>query len=92
MPTYDFVCDDHGRFELRRSFAEAGDDALCPQCGAGARRLYSMPNTNRTPEGLSRAMNRVEKSAHEPETVRRRVGSDEHKHNHGHGRPWQIGH
>jgi hypothetical protein len=52
-----------------------------------------MPNTKRMPTGLSGAMNRAEKSAHEPEVARRRVGGDEGKHDgHGHGRPWAIGH
>jgi hypothetical protein len=51
-----------------------------------------MPNTKRVPAGLSKAMDRAEKSAHEPETVRRRVGGDGGKTCHSHGRPWQVGH
>lgn len=93
MPTYDFFCEDCGPFELRRPVTEAGEASACPACGAEARRVYAMPNTKRMPTGLSGAMNRAEKSAHEPEVARRRVGGDEGKHGgHGHGRPWAIGH
>ena len=92
VPTYDFFCEDCGPFELRRPVTEAGEAAACPACGAEARRVYAMPNTKRMPTGLSGAMNRAEKSAHEPEVARRRVGDDGGKHRHSHGRPWQVGH
>lgn len=91
MPIYEFLCEDCGPFEEQRSFEKAGE-AACPGCGAEARRVYTMPNTKRVPAGLSKAMDRAEKSAHEPETVRRRVGGEEEKHRHGHGRPWALGH
>ena len=93
MPVYDFVCDGCGPFEQRRSLLEAGDPMACPRCGKEARRVYSMPNTKKVPAGLSKAMDRAEKSAHEPEVVRRQVGGSGHKHRHGHGgRPWALGH
>ena len=95
MPVYDFVCDDCGPFEQRRSLAEAGDPMACPRCGKEARRVYSMPNTKRMPAGLSKAMDRAEKSAHEPEVVRRPAGGGSKGHGHGHahrGRPWALGH
>ena len=91
MPIYEFLCEDCGPFEERRSFEEAGE-AACPECGAEARRVYTMPNTKRVPAGLSKAMDRAEKSAHEPEIVRRRIGGDQGKHRHSHGRPWAMGH
>lgn len=94
MPIYDFICEDCGPFEQRRSFAEADDPPVCPSCGKGARRVYSMPNTSRMPAGLSKAMDRSEKSAYEPEVVRRPMGgaSSGEAHRHGHGRPWALGH
>ncbi len=93
MPIYEYRCDGCGPFEERRLFGEAGEATACPECGARAQRLYTMPNTKRVPAGLSKAMDRAEKSAHEPETVRRRVGGDGVKHRHGgHGRPWTLGH
>ena len=93
MPVYDFICDDCGPFDQRRSLAEAGDPVTCPRCGKEARRVYSMPNTRRMPTGLSKAMDRAEKSAHEPEVVRRPAGGFGKAHRHGRGgRPWAMGH
>ncbi len=94
VPVYDFVCEHCGPFEQRRSLAEAGDPMACPSCGKEARRVYSMPNTRRMPVGLSKAMDRSEKSAYEPEVVRRPVGgtTSGKKHQHSHGRPWALGH
>jgi putative FmdB family regulatory protein len=92
VPTYEFFCEDCGPFEERRSFEEAAE-AACPECGAEARRVYTMPNTKRVSAGLSKAMDRAEKSAHEPEVVRRPAGGAGKGHRHGHGgRPWSIGH
>ncbi len=94
MPIYEFLCESCGPFEERRSMDEARDATVCPGCGNEARRVYSTPNTNRVPAGLSKAMDRAEKSAHEPEVVRRPAGggSKGHGHGHGHGRPWALGH
>ncbi len=92
MPIYEYRCDGCGPFEERRLFGEAGEAATCPECGAQAQRLYTMPNTRRMPAGLSKAMGRAEKSAHEPEVVQRSVGGSGREHGHGHGRPWAIGH
>lgn len=70
MPNYEFLCEGCGPFEERRSFAEAGDPVMCPSCGEEARRIYSMPSTRRIPTALSNAIDRAEKSAHQPEVVR----------------------
>ena len=67
---------------------------------AEARRVYSAFGISRTPAPLSRAMERSEKSAHEPEILRRPSGAAKvsgrgPKHSHGsgrsHGRPWTLG-
>ena len=94
MPFYEFLCEGCGPFEERRSLDEPRELAACPGCGAEARRVYSMPGVKRTDAGLSRAMDRAEKSAHEPEVVRRPKGGAESgkKHHHSHGRPWALGH
>ena len=94
MPVYDFVCEDCGPFEQRRPFAESGEPMACPSCGCEARRVYSIPNTRRMPTALSGAMDSAEKSAREPEVVRRPAGgtgSGEWGH-HSHGRSWTVGH
>jgi putative FmdB family regulatory protein len=93
VPVYEFLCEDCGPFEQRRSFVEAGSSMRCPSCGEEARRIYSMPATKNVPAALSKAMNRVEKSTHEPEVVRRPEGGTipgtryhpGHGGHHGHG-------
>ncbi len=74
MPIYDFVCQNCGPFEQRRSFSEAGDLMMCPSCREEARRVYSVPNTRRMPTALSAAMDRAKKSAYEPEVVQQPAG------------------
>ena len=94
MPVYEFICEDCGPFEQQRSLAEAGEAMACPACGREARRVYSMPNTRRMPAALSGAMDRAQKSAYQPEVVRRPVGGTRpgKAHQHSHGRPWTFGH
>ena len=75
MPIYEFRCGDSGSFEQQRSFAEASDPMRCPSCGLAARRTCTMPATKNVPAALSNAMNRVEKSAHEPKVVRQPEGA-----------------
>ena len=57
MPIYEFFCEDCGPCEERRSFEEARDPAVCPECGTAARRFYSTPGLKTTPTTLSKAMN-----------------------------------
>lgn len=43
MPLYEYECSEHGRFEVRQPmFSE--HVSVCPECGAEARRIFSMPN------------------------------------------------
>lgn len=92
MPVYDFLCKECGPFEQRRTFEEAGYPMPCPECGGEARRVYSMPAT-RMSTALYNAIGRSEKSASEPEVVRRPVGGGgKEPHHHSHGRPWSLGH
>ena len=74
MPIYEFLCGECGSLEERRSFEEAGNPAVCPACGTTAQRVYYMPNLRTTPAALSNAMDRAEKSGHEPRVVRRPEG------------------
>lgn len=74
MPIYDFLCEDCGPFEEKRSFGETATPAACPVCGGDARRVYSMPNTRTMPAALSNAIHHSEKSAYEPEVARRPKG------------------
>ncbi len=42
MPIYEYRCQSCGNeFELMRPFAEAGELAICPQCGGRGEKLIS---------------------------------------------------
>ena len=97
MPIYEFLCETCGPFEHQRSFDEANNLMPCPTCKAVAKRVYSIPGLVKTPPALAKARLRAEKSAYEPELVRRQRPAGEefsgsttvHQQ---HGRPWQLGH
>jgi putative FmdB family regulatory protein len=83
VPVYEFLCRECGPFEQQRSFAEAGNPMRCPSCGEAARRVYSIPATKNVPAAFSSAMHRAEKSADQPEVVRRPAGGTRYHPGHG---------
>ncbi len=96
MPRYEFQCENCGPFECWRPLAQVDVVMNCPKCQAIARRVYTTPGLVRNPP-LSKARYRAEKSAYEPEVVRREhpVSAEEKPQQvvyQSHGRPWQIGH
>jgi putative FmdB family regulatory protein len=95
MPVYAYICPSCGPFEQRRPSSEASESASCPACQSAAIRKYTAPNLFKTPPALAAALLRSEKSAHEPEVVRRPASRESRpaaKPRVGQGRPWQIGH
>jgi putative FmdB family regulatory protein len=83
VPIYEFLCEDCGSFEQQRPLTEAGEPMPCPSCGLATRRIYHMPATSKIPAPLSKAMNRTEKSVHEPEVVRQPSGGTKYRAGHG---------
>jgi len=99
MPLYEFACQVHGAFELRRPFSQASDPALCPRCGDLARRVFTIPNVPRTPAWIVEGLTREERSRHEPRVATREelglpAPDPEGKPQYGvaKGRPWMISH
>lgn len=104
MPLYDYECDDCGCFSDRRPMSEAALPADCPGCGVPARRIISAPFIANMNPHTRIAHQRNEKSADQPQFVRKKLSHDAdahpHRHGHGHGcghqhghgRPWMIGH
>lgn len=43
MPTYEYECLTHGRYEMVRSYEDRDADKSCPTCGAPSRRVMSVP-------------------------------------------------
>lgn len=97
MPRYEFRCENCGPFECWRPFNEAGVPMICPKCQAVARRVYTTPGLVKTPPALAKGLYRSEKSAFEPEVIKREYPMPEEEKPsqvvyQSYGRPWQIGH
>lgn len=97
MPRYEFCCKNCGPFERWRSFNEASIPMICPVCQSVARRVYTTPGLVKTPPALARQLYKAEKSAFEPDVIKREYPVAEEGERppivvQSHGRPWQIGH
>jgi putative FmdB family regulatory protein len=70
MPTYEYRCDQHGVSEITRPLGGAPESATCLVCGGQAKRVFSvgMIRCGSRPT-LSAAIDRAEKSRHEPDVV-----------------------
>ncbi len=66
MPLYEYECTDHGVFDEIRPFAKSSDPAPCPTCGAESARVISVPRFRSLDGNTRTAMERNEKSAHQP--------------------------
>jgi hypothetical protein len=67
---YEYQCDRDGVFEISLPFGTAPQSVACAMCGSEARRVLSVPNVRRgTRAGVFAAIDRAEKSRHEPEVV-----------------------
>src|SRR5258708_8978842 len=71
MPRYEFRCENCGPFECRRPLDEVSVPMVCPKCQAVARRVYTAPGLVKTPPALAHGLYRAEKSAFEPEVIKR---------------------
>jgi putative FmdB family regulatory protein len=91
LPIYAFSCDVCGPFEIVRPMAEAAAAAACPRCGAGARRVFTPPGVARLTAPLRGALDREERSAHEPDVVTTMAGRAM-PHRHAPSPPWVLSH
>ncbi|MGK2881425.1 MAG: FmdB family zinc ribbon protein [Mycobacterium sp.] len=66
MPTYSYRCEECGGFPVRVPMAEVSSTAMCPTCGAAARREYAGPGVRVLDAGLRRAFDTADRSAGEP--------------------------
>jgi putative FmdB family regulatory protein len=91
MPSYEFVCADCGPFEVLRSMAQAGSPAQCPECDTQARRVFTAPGVALLAAPRRGALEREERSAHEPEMTTRKTGRHM-PHRHGARPAWVMSH
>ncbi len=96
MPLYEYECEDHGVFEAAGSIAAFDAAGACPTCAGPSPRIVSAPNLGRLERSQVRAMDRNEKSRHEPQVVRteprKAGGAPAPLRAAGGGYPWAIGH
>jgi putative FmdB family regulatory protein len=95
MPIYEYECREHGVFELARKVADSGAAGGCPVCLQASPRIVSAPSLGRLERSQVRAIERNEKSRHEPQVVRTEPRSaPEHRplRSAGGGYPWALGH
>jgi putative FmdB family regulatory protein len=70
VATYEYQCDQDGVFEVTRPLGTAPESVACPVCDSEARRIISLPMVRcGSRSGWSSAIERAEKSSHEPEVV-----------------------
>jgi putative FmdB family regulatory protein len=91
VPWYEFLCSSCGSFEEHRPFAQATEAAYCPACGAPAQRVLTPPYLRRLEAPVRRALEREERSRHEPEVVRRQIPPIGPCRQRVGGRPWTAG-
>lgn len=69
MTLYAYLCEACGPIEVRLPMGRAGASVACPSCARSARRRYTAPASTRRNTPVTRALQRQEASAHEPEVV-----------------------
>jgi putative FmdB family regulatory protein len=70
MALYEYRCERDGAFDVRRPLGTAPATVACPVCAGAARRVFSRPMLGTTaPRELVGAIERAQKSRHEPEVV-----------------------
>jgi putative FmdB family regulatory protein len=96
MPIYEYECLEHGVFEEQRKVAESGASGACPRCRQASPRIVSAPSLGRLERSQVRAIERNEKSRHEPRVVRtepaRTPSESRPMRSAVGGYPWAIGH
>jgi putative FmdB family regulatory protein len=66
---YEYRCRRDGTFEVTRPIGTAPTSIACPQCSSNAERVFSSPMVSFAPRALVAALDREEKTRHEPEVV-----------------------
>jgi len=98
LPIYEYECGDHGVFEEQRRIAESAAAGSCPHCLRASPRIVSAPSLGRLERSQVRAIERNEKSRHEPRVLRTERAPQPSapearplRSAHG-GYPWAVGH
>jgi putative FmdB family regulatory protein len=66
MPLYEFACEEHGVFEVRRPIGQAADPVPCVHCERPAARVFTPPLLRSLSPAVREGLAREERSRHEP--------------------------
>ena len=69
MTLYEYRCEQDGVFDVMRPMGAAPASVVCPDCHGESARVFSKPLLHTVPRALAGAMDRAERSRHEPEVV-----------------------
>lgn len=69
LATYEYRCDIDGAFDVMRPFGTAPATVACTVCGRESQRVFSIPFLPSSATGVMAALDRAEKSRHEPDVV-----------------------
>lgn len=72
MPIYEYECEAHGVFEAMGEMARARADGTCPECELSCPRILSVPRISALSKQTRTAIERNEKSQHEPRVATRK--------------------
>jgi putative FmdB family regulatory protein len=75
VPIYEYECEAHGVFELMREMAQARAGGACPECEESCPRILSVPRISALSKQTRIAIERNEKSQHEPRVATRAASS-----------------
>jgi putative FmdB family regulatory protein len=103
MPLYHYICRDCSEFTQWRPMREAGQPAICPNCGSVSPRAVSAPHLAIMDTSKRKAHAIEERSADKPGVVQRehvshlierdRSAQGPRRPQRAHGRyPWTVGH
>ncbi len=69
MAIYEYRCDRDGAFAVMLPIGTAPPRMPCPRCESAAGRVFSSPMMSSVPRSLAAALDREEKTRHEPDVV-----------------------
>ncbi|PID98538.1 MAG: FmdB family transcriptional regulator [Actinomycetales bacterium] len=69
MPTYSYICPDHGKFDVFLSMSECVAVYPCMSCERGSRRLFSAPSLNLGDSRARQLLDATKETADRPRVV-----------------------
>lgn len=69
MATYQYRCDAHGPFDVRRPIGTAPSAVTCPRCDGASARMFTAPMLGLAPRAAVALIDRTRSTADTPQVV-----------------------